>query len=71
MFQEFYSRSDHLVWPLVGLLIFLAVFAGVLAYTFFGLRDGGDLDEIAALPLADDQGPDEQGTDSQAERRAS
>ena len=66
MFQEFFARSDMLVWPLVGLLIFLAIFAGVLAYTFFGLRDRKKIDEIAALPLADDH-----ATDGQAEGRAS
>ena len=52
--EEFYAQSDLLVWPLVGLLIFVAVFAGVLAFTWFGLRDRGKLDEIAALPLEDD-----------------
>jgi cbb3-type cytochrome oxidase subunit 3 len=54
MFQEFFARSDMLVWPLIGLLIFLSVFAGVLAYTFFGLRDKNKLADIAAMPLEDD-----------------
>ena len=53
MYQEFYAKSDMLVWPLVGLLIFVAVFAGVLAYTFFGLKDR-KIEEIAALPLEND-----------------
>jgi cbb3-type cytochrome oxidase subunit 3 len=66
MFQDFFARSEMLVWPLVGLLIFIAIFAGVLAYTFFGLRDRGKIDEIAALPLADDY-----ENDGQAEGRAS
>lgn len=65
MYQEFYARSDLLVWPLVGMIIFLAVFAGMLAFTFFGLRDRRRIDEIAALPLEPDQ-----GTDSPAEGRA-
>ena len=67
MYQEFYAGSDLLVWPLVGLLIFVAIFAGVLAYTFFALRDGGKLDEISALPLESD----DTVADDQAEGRAS
>jgi len=63
MYQEYYSDSSLLVWPLVGLLIFVAIFAGVLAYTFFGLRDSGRLEEIAALPLESD----DTVTDDQAE----
>ena len=66
MYQEFYSGSDLLVWPLVGLLIFVSIFAGVLAYTFFALRDGGRLDDISALPLE----PDDTVTDDPAEGRA-
>ncbi len=65
MYQEFYARSDLLVWPLVGLLIFIAVFLGVLAFTFFGLHDRRKIDEIAALPLE----PDHE-IDSPAEGRA-
>ena len=58
MFHEFYARSELLIWPLIGLIIFLAVFAGVLAFVFFGLRDKDKMDEIAALPLEPDQGID-------------
>ena len=54
MFQEFYAQSEHLIWPLVGLLFFVLFFIGVLAYVFLGLRDQDKVDEIAALPLADD-----------------
>ena len=65
MFQQFYSQSDHLIWPLLGLLIFVVIFTGVLAFVFFGLRDREKLEEIAALPLeADTVG------NCQAERRA-
>ncbi|MCP4572169.1 MAG: hypothetical protein GY838_07415 [bacterium] len=59
MFQEFYAESSLLIWPLVGLLIFVAVFIGVLAFTFFGLRDKRKLEEIAALPLEPDHGDDD------------
>lgn len=65
MYQEFYNRSDLLIWPLAGLIIFLAVFLGVLAFTFLGLRDRKTIDAIAALPLE----PDNE-IDSPAEGRA-
>lgn len=54
MFQEFYAKSTLLVWPLAGLIIFVAIFAGVLAFVFFGLRDKSKIDHIAALPLEPD-----------------
>jgi len=64
MFQEFFAKSDLLVWPLVGLVIFVAIFLGVLAFVFFGLRDQDKIDEIAALPLEPDT------TEGHAEGRA-
>ena len=51
MFQEYYSGSDHLIWPLIGLIIFVTMFVGVLAYVFLGLRDKTKVDEMAALPF--------------------
>ncbi len=57
MFQEYFSGSDHLIWPLLGLLIFVVIFIGVLAYVFLGLRDKDKLRDIASLPLADDDAP--------------
>ncbi len=64
MFQEYFANSEYLIWPMVGLMIFVMLFLGVLAYVFFGLRDKDKVDEIAALPLADDTatdgGPDNQ-----------
>jgi hypothetical protein len=54
MFQEYFANSTLLIWPLVGLIIFVTVFAGVLAYVFFGLRDKDKIDRIAALPLEPD-----------------
>ncbi len=51
MFQEFYAKSDLLIWPLVGLVIFIAIFLGVLGYVFIGLKSKDKVDEIAALPL--------------------
>ena len=52
MYQEFYAKSDLLVWPVIALLIFLMIFVGVLAYVFLGLRDRGKIDEMASLPFA-------------------
>ena len=54
MYQDYFSGSDHLIWPLIGLVIFVTMFVGVLAYVFLGLRDKNKVDEMAALPLADD-----------------
>ena len=68
MYQEFYAGSNLLIWPLIGLLIFVSVFIGVLAYTFFGLRDKDKLDRIAALPLEPDHGDDD--LENRAEGRA-
>ena len=61
MFQDYFAQSDHLIWPLVGLVIFVLFFVGVLAYVFLGLRDKEKVDEIAALPLADDSTADGRG----------
>ena len=65
MFQDFYTQSDHLIWPLVGLLICVTMFIGVLAFVCFGLRDKDKLDAIAALPLDADT-----TVDGQVEGRA-
>lgn len=54
MFQEFYAKSDLLVWPLVGLVIFVMIFLGVLGYVFLGLKNKDKVDKIAALPLEHD-----------------
>lgn len=51
MFQEFFSRSTLLVWPVMGLLISVAFFVGVLAFVFLGLRDRRHVSELAALPF--------------------
>lgn len=54
MFQDFFAKSTLLVWPLLGLIIFVTIFAGVLAYVFLGLRDKDKISEMAALPLEPD-----------------
>ena len=54
MFQDYFANSDQLIWPLVGLLIFVLFFVGVLAYVFLGLRDKDKVDRMAALPFTGD-----------------
>ncbi len=54
MYQEYFAQSDHLIWPLMGLMIFVLFFVGVLAYVFLGLRDKDKVDRMAALPFAKD-----------------
>jgi len=70
MFQEFFSRSDHLIWPLIGLILFVAIFLGVLAYVFFGLRDRRKVDEIAALPFEPEIPVDHETVKDMADGRA-
>ena len=72
MYQEYLAQSDHLIWPLIGLLIFVLLFVGVLAYVFLGLRDQDKVNEIAALPLAEDTATEGSlNASSQADGRAS
>ena len=55
MFQEFLgTRGDLLVWPLIGLGIFVASFVIVILYVSIGLKDRRQRDRLAALPLEDD-----------------
>lgn len=61
MFQEFFSRSTLLVWPLIGLLLSVAFFVGVLAFVFLGLRDRGRVAELAALPFVTEETSEGQG----------
>jgi hypothetical protein len=61
MFQDFFSRSTLMVWPLVGLLLSVAFFVGVLAFVFLGLRDRGRVAELAALPFDTEETIDAQG----------
>jgi cbb3-type cytochrome oxidase subunit 3 len=54
MFQQFYAGSDLLIWPLIGLGIFIVAFVAVVVYVLFFMRRGPELDRVAALPLDDD-----------------
>jgi cbb3-type cytochrome oxidase subunit 3 len=54
MFQEFFTRSLLLDWPLFGLVFFVLGFLAVLAYAGFGMRDRRRVARLAALPLEGD-----------------
>lgn len=56
MFQQFFQDSTLLMWPLVGLAVFVLSFIAVVFYVVFGLRDARKRDHIASLPLDDDPG---------------
>lgn len=56
MFRELFARSPLLAYPIVGMLIFLCVFLGVVAWVW--LRDRSHYDQMARLPL-DDGAPHE------------
>jgi hypothetical protein len=55
MFQDYFAQSDLLIWPLIGLVIFLASFIGVILYVCVGLRDRGKREYLAQLPLVSDE----------------
>lgn len=67
MYQEFYAKSGLLIWPLVGLVIFITIFLAVLGYVFIGLKNGNKIDKIAAMPLDNET---ESEFDAHAEGRA-
>jgi len=54
VFAEFYSDNPLLLWPLVGLVIFVASFAAVLLYVAFGLRERSKVEYLSSLPLQKD-----------------
>ncbi len=57
MFAEFFQdRANLLIWPLVGLFVFLGTFLGVLYWVFFRSK-GSSLDHVASLPLEGDDPP--------------
>ena len=54
MFQDFYAQSRHLIWPLIGLVIFVGSFVLVLLHVGLGMRDKGRIGRLARLPLEGD-----------------
>ena len=57
MYADFYAQNPLLLWPLVGLVIFVVSFCAVLLYVMLGLRERGKVEYLASLPLAADAGP--------------
>lgn len=51
MVQDYFAGSPFLIWPLVGLGLFLVAFAAVLVYAVVGLRNRAAVDRLAGLPL--------------------
>ena len=54
MFADFFSGSDLLLYPLLAMFLFLAVFLAVLGRVLF--RPARRLDRLSSLPLDDDAG---------------
>jgi cytochrome c oxidase cbb3-type subunit 4 len=52
MWKTFYAGMEHAHLPLFSLVLFLAVFFGVVAWVY-GLRRSSDFDALAQLPLSD------------------
>jgi cbb3-type cytochrome oxidase subunit 3 len=55
MFREFLARSSHLDWPLVALVLFFGVFLGVLVLLGWSIVRRKTFDDVASLPLEDDE----------------
>jgi len=53
MFQEFYAASDLMLLPLIGMGLFLAVFAGILYWVLVILRRSPLPEYMSHLPLSD------------------
>jgi cbb3-type cytochrome oxidase subunit 3 len=51
MYREFFIQSPVLGLPILSLLIFITVFAGIVVRTM--RRRGSQFDEAASLPLND------------------
>ncbi len=51
MYREFFSQSPVLALPILSLMIFIAVFAGIVVRTM--RRRPSTFEGIAALPLED------------------
>ena len=60
MFREYYSALPSTLLPLVVMVFFAVVFAGILLRTFV-VKRRHDYDRVAALPLADAPASDSGG----------
>jgi hypothetical protein len=49
---DLFHQSPLLVWPLISLVIFVLTFVAVVIWAF--LRKPSEIDELSAMPLAND-----------------
>ncbi len=57
-YSEWLSRSELLLWPMIGLVIFFIAFLIVLARVFGGMRKNREaLHHVATLPLDEEESP--------------
>jgi len=55
MFREWFNRAAASTeLPMVGLVVFCGLFLLMVVYVVFALKNKGEIDHVAALPLADD-----------------
>ena len=55
MYRSFYEGSDLLHLPLLALVLFLGIFVGVVAWVYVVRRRDPRFDELAHMPLQDDE----------------
>ena len=56
MYREFFAHHPMLALPVLSLLLFIAIFAMIVARTM--RRQPAQLDALAALPFASEEVPD-------------
>jgi hypothetical protein len=58
VFQQFFSDSPLVLWPLLAFVLFFATFTVVCVRLAVGkLREDRDFDHVASLPLDEDDPP--------------
>jgi hypothetical protein len=57
VFREFLSGSPHLAGPVAALVLFFAVFLGVLFFLVRGMVRRRSFDDVASLPLEEENRP--------------
>ncbi|NNF08518.1 MAG: hypothetical protein HKN21_17280 [Candidatus Eisenbacteria bacterium] len=56
MIQEFLRTTPFAFWPLMAFFLFFGTFIAVLAVVLWGAWKKRAFDDVAHLPLLDDQG---------------
>ncbi|MCX2742501.1 cbb3-type cytochrome c oxidase subunit 3 [Mangrovivirga sp. M17] len=63
MFKHYFEQIDNVaIWPIISLIIFVVFFVGLTIYVMS--HDKETIDEIASIPLADDDVLPESGEKS-------